>query len=143
VGEKDLYFGGTSTKNFQGLGARLAPAAEKEGGYDPGWEAPPNGFKGDGLLLVPVEALYDHGITVRSSEILKPRLVRLELALNPQDAAQLELEDGATAEVRWNGRLERLPVRIDHDVPQGVALAPRSSGLAISKPEWVDVGPAA
>ncbi|MCK5317310.1 MAG: molybdopterin-dependent oxidoreductase, partial [Anaerolineales bacterium] len=74
VGENDLYFGGTTFKNRQGLGVQLAPAAEKDQSIKIQWSVPPKFKSKKGLLLVPVVELYDRGATVMPSEILHPRL---------------------------------------------------------------------
>ncbi len=134
VGGDDLYFGGTAYKNDQGVGVPLAPAAQRGEPVAIGWGEPPAAPQGDGLLLVPVAALYDHGRTVTASDILRPRLVRPRLRLHPEDAHRLGLESDASARVAWDGREATLEVEVSPAVPTGAGLVPRSGGLALWGP---------
>lgn len=134
VGGGDLYFGGTAYKNGQGLGIQLTSAAGRGEAVEVRWTAPAGGQEIDGLLLVPITRLYDRGATVIPSEILRPRLAPLQLALNPGDAERLGVKEGQTVELRMNGYVERVPTQLEEDVPQGVALLPRSLGIAVAQP---------
>ena len=89
VGRGDLYYGGTTYENTQGLGVQLVSAAErgetvsipevqKEAGLRP---------KEDELLAVPVTKLYDRGTTVAPAELLSERIGEATIALHP-DAAK-------------------------------------------------------
>jgi NADH-quinone oxidoreductase subunit G len=139
VGRDDLYFGGTSYRNDQGLGVQLSPAVERGEAFEIEWTAPPELLEGDGLLLVPGTRWYDRGTTVIPSELLHLRLPALQLALNPNDANRLGVSDGAQIEMRWNGRSERLPVRVERSVPEGAALLPRSLGVPVHAPTIVQI----
>ncbi len=129
VGRGDVYYGGTTYENKQGLGVVLALADLTP--------APSPKRRGESLrpdedrwLAVPVTRLYDLGITVATSALLKARTGGAHILLHPDSAQKLGLAAGG--QVEFNG--SRLEVRLDPTVPAMVALAPRSMGLAVSEP---------
>jgi NADH-quinone oxidoreductase subunit G len=132
VGGADVYFGGTATRNSQGMGVALPSSAQ------PALPLPlPPGAgarRPDEMLLIPVDRLLDRGTTVLPSEVLIPRLARLRLEVSPEDARRLGLRQGGEVEMRWGGRVHRLDAVIDADVPAGVALLPRSLGIPLDGP---------
>ena len=134
VGGEDLYFGGTSYENRQGLGVALPSEIELGGSKDVDWPSPPPVPTGTGLLIVPVHRLYDRGTTVLPSRVLDPRRASLKLALNPADAAQVGALEGSSASLSWDGRVVTCEVALDATVPPGVALVPRSAGAALVAP---------
>ncbi|MFN2275052.1 MAG: NADH-quinone oxidoreductase subunit NuoG [Anaerolineales bacterium] len=142
VGDSDLYFGGTAFKNHQGIGVQIAPASEKGASVDVEWVAPPKLVPPDGMRLIPIHRLYDHGTTLKPSGVLEPRLADPGLMLHPDDAASLGVKAGEMIAIRFDGRVETLPAMIETDVPQGVLLLGRSQGVAIDVPLDVDVKPA-
>ncbi len=133
VGRGDLYYGGTTYENKQGLGVTLAlnplspiPSTGKRAGLradESHW------------LAVPITRLYDLGVTVRTSPLLVKRIGVPGLSLNPVSAKKLGVEAGA--QVALNG--DRLEVRVEAGVPAGVALVPRSMGTALSEPAVVKI----
>jgi NADH-quinone oxidoreductase subunit G len=139
VGGDDLFFGGTAFTNTQGIGVKLASAAERGQPYEIQWAAPTKQTPADGLLLVPVTRLYDEGTTLIPSKVLHPRLSKLQVTLSPEDANRVGVSEGATLEIRWDGRAERIPVAVKDDLPEGVALLPRSLGVEVSTPLTVQV----
>ena len=76
VGRGDLYYGGTTYENTQGLGVQLVPAAQAGEPY----ASPRSGKrrlfvpKEKELLAVPVTKLYDRGVTVTPAELLDQRI---------------------------------------------------------------------
>ena len=139
VGENDLYFGGTTFKNRQGLGVQLAPAAEKDQSIKIQWSAPPE-FKGKkGYLLVPVVKLYDRGATVMPSENLHPRLASPLLRMSLKDAKSIGVMQGAQVELLIDGRTEELQAIAEEGVPDGVVLLGRGLGVPIADPGYVVV----
>jgi anaerobic selenocysteine-containing dehydrogenase len=52
------------------------------------------------------------------------------VALNPEDAAELQIVAGEEAEVTWNSGLHRLPVRLMASLPRRVA------GIPVGLPGW-------
>lgn len=133
VGGENLYFGGTAYTNNQGLGFQLGLAPNEAA---PGTSVDiPHASSAEGeLLLVPVTALYDQGVTVRMTQLLQPRVAARAVALNPSTAQRLGVTDGDEVRLAWDGQEQRLPVRIDSKVPDGVGLIPRSMGVGLSQP---------
>jgi NADH-quinone oxidoreductase subunit G len=135
VGGDDLFFGGTAYANTQGVGVKLASTAERGQPYEIQWTAPGQQPSSEGLLLVPVTQLYDEGTTLIPSKVLHTRLSKLQVFLSPGDADRIGVSEGGTVEISWDGRAERIPVKAQEDVPEGVVLLPRSLGVAITTPQ--------
>jgi NADH-quinone oxidoreductase subunit G len=141
VGRGDLYYGGTTYENTQGMGAQLSAAAgrgekvslpkvEKEAVLRP---------KEKELLAVPVTKLYDRGTTVLPSELLHPRIGEARVVLHPETAKSLGVEEGRKVNVSFNGVSGEAVVKLTDTISMGVALIPRSMGLAIREPVAVKV----
>jgi NADH-quinone oxidoreductase subunit G len=141
VGRGDLYYGGTTYENMQGLGVQLVSAAERgetvsipevpsEAGLRP---------KEDELLAVPVTKLYDRGTTVAPAALLTERIGAATIALHPEAAKKLGVEAGAQVMVSFDGVKGEAMVKIDETISAGVALIPRSMGLAIREPVAIKV----
>jgi len=136
VGRGDLYYGGTTYENTQGLGVQLSGAAEldetvslpkvqKEAVLRP---------KENELLAVPVTKLYDRGLTVQSAELLSQRIGKATVSLHPEAAKRLGVKAGARVTISFEGVGGEAVLRIDETISAGVALVPRSMGLAIREP---------
>jgi len=150
VGGRDLYYGGTTYKNKQGLGIKLSPASERGETVSLAWAWPPElRSAGEGLLAVPVTRLYDRGNTVLPSKLLGARIPSPYIAVSPADAGRLSLQDGDMVQVRFGetGAATEAPlpaapmvvVRVDERVPAGFVLAPRTMGLPIFEPTPVEI----
>ncbi len=127
VGRRDLYYGGTTYENRQGLGVHLAlnapvpiPTVSAEF-LRPGE---------DQWLAVPVTRLYDRGITVTTSELLRAHIGAAAVLLHPDAAKNLNVAAGE--QVNINGF--QAEVRLDDTVPASVVLLPRSMGFPINAP---------
>lgn len=131
VGGQDLYFGGTATKNRQGLGVQLPLLP---GQSLPAAELPAESHR-PSLLLVSVRKLLDRGGLLEKSALLEPRLAAQKIRLSPADAARLGVVDGAQVELRSDGKTANLAAVLDNNVPQGAALVPRSLGLSLNAVE--------
>jgi len=134
VGRSDLFYGGTTYENKQGLGAQLAASAREGAAV-----TIPQGRKKaalrpqeESVLAVPVTRLYDRGVTVASSGLLKARVGEAAVLLHPSLAKNLGLD--GLAEIRLNQVTLQLMVRLDETVPASVALLPRSMGIPIGEP---------
>lgn len=141
VGRGDMYYGGTTYENTQGMGAHLSAAAtrgEKVSIPRVHKEAAPRPKEKE-LLAVPVTRLYDRGTTVLPAELLHERIGGATISLHPDAAQNLGVEAGQTVNVSFNGVSGEAVVRLDETVPVGVALIPRSMGLAIREPVPVKV----
>jgi NADH-quinone oxidoreductase subunit G len=135
VGGGDLYYGGTSYENSQGLGVSLSNAAQRGEHVSllmP--QFPKENISADALMAVPVTRLYDRGQTVFSSELLHKRIPHPYVAINPVDAEKLSIHDGDTVEITIESACSLVAARLDARVPPGVVLAPRSMGIPIKEP---------
>lgn len=138
VGSGDLYYGGTSYKNKQGLGAHLSPVS--------GSVTAPVAFTGvalrpkDGeLLAVPVTRLYDQSTTLAPAALLASHIGQAGLALNPAAAAGLGLAHGAPARFKLNGVWRETMVCLDESIPAGVVLVYRSFGIPVPEPAAMEL----
>ncbi|HSO12709.1 MAG TPA: molybdopterin-dependent oxidoreductase, partial [Anaerolineales bacterium] len=141
VGRGDLYYGGTTYENTQGMGVQLSAAAtrgEKLSIHKVQKEAAPRPKEKE-LLAVPVTKLYDRGTTVLPAELLHERIGDASVALHPDAAKELGVEEGQTVNVSFNGVSGEAVVKLDDTISVGVALIPRSMGLAIREPVAVKV----
>ena len=140
VGRQDLYYGGTTYENRQGMGVQLMPAAQRGEAASLAWVQPVEiPTEADSLLAVPVTRLYDRGRTVTSSKVLMPRIPEPYVCLHPSDGQQLGIQDGEKAILQWKGnsgeasflmQVEAV-VLTDASVPAGIILVPRSMGIPI------------
>jgi NADH-quinone oxidoreductase subunit G len=140
VGRGDVYYGGTSYENSQGLGVQLAPAAQRGAAVPLAWPQLPQEQAAPGsLLAVPVNRLLDRGQTIWPSTLLHPRIPQPYVALNPADAAVLRIPSGTMLQVTLNGTARLAAAHLDENAPQGVLLVPRSMGLPIFGPAPVEI----
>ena len=140
VGRQDVYFGGTTYENSQGLGVQLAPAAQHGEPVSLGWVKPPEIPYSEGTLLaVPITRLYDRGTTLLPSQLLDSRIPQLYVGLHPEDARRLNIKNGDPMNVSLHGMTLTASACLDEDVPIGIVLVPRSMGLPVSGPELVKI----
>ncbi|HUH97923.1 MAG TPA: NADH-quinone oxidoreductase subunit NuoG [Anaerolineales bacterium] len=136
VGRGDLYYGGTTYENKQGLGAPLSNAAQRAEKFSlPRVQKVaalrPRERK---LLAVPITRLYDRGLTLSGAELLEGRIGEAFIALHPAAAERFKVRPGERVQLRLDGVSEEAPLRIDDSISAGVVLVPRSMGLPIHKP---------
>jgi NADH-quinone oxidoreductase subunit G len=149
VGRSDLYYGGTTYENRQGLGVQLPsgaqrgetvrlPRVRREAALRPrsGQALRP---KEKELLAVPVTKLYDRGLTVRPAELLEARAGEPAVSLHPEAALRLGLEAGRRVRISFDGVHGEAVVKIDETISAGVALVPRSMGIALHAPAFAKV----
>jgi NADH-quinone oxidoreductase subunit G len=136
VGRDDLYYGGTSYKNEQGLGVQL-PAFEADAA--PWRIEAPKQRSGDALIAVPVTRLYDRGTTLTPSDVLAAHLPQPFIALNPADAEAQKAADGMRVNLGVNGVSVPVTVRVDENVPARFALVPRSLGIPLAEPAEITI----
>lgn len=135
VSRGDLYYGGTSYENKQGLGAHLAVskstiAAAKVTALRP---------TEDELLAVPVSKVYDLGTTMTPAKLLAQRTGGPRVALHPAAAEKLGVHNGGPVTVRLNGVEAQAVVVFDESISTGVVLVYRSFGIPISAPTPVTI----
>mgnify|MGYP000344961837 CR=1 FL=1 len=136
IGRHDLYYGGASYENTQGLGVKLPAAHERnEEIHLPELErvfAPV--FTPDTVHVVPVPRLYDRGTTVMPSNLLHQRLSKPLVSLNRATATRIGVTDNALIQLFAKDEaymLAELPFRLDESVPDGVITLPLSTGIPI------------
>ena len=141
VGRGDVYYGGTTYENTQGLGVHLSAATTRgeEVSISKVKEEAVARPKENELLAVPVTKLYDRGTTVLPAELLHERIGDASVVLHPDAAKKLGVEAGQTVNVSFNGVSGEAIVKLDDTISVGVALIPRSMGLAIREPVAVKV----
>jgi len=144
VGRGDMYYGGTTYENTQGMGKHLTAAAERgETVRIPRVqkEAAPRPKEKE-LLAVPITKLYDRGTTVMmSANLLREWIGGPSIALHPDSAKNLGVEAGQLVNVSFDGVSGDAVVKLDDTISVGVALVPRSMGLAIREPTPAKVRP--
>ena len=140
VGRQDLYFGGTTYNNRQGVGIQLQPE------HLPGLplhlaasrplSETIRASEGE-LLVAPVTRLLDQGQSMLSSALIQNRLAGPELWLHPETAGRLGLAELAQVDFTLNGSSTSVNIHLDASLPPGIGLIPRSVGLPISAPALV------
>ncbi|MDH5508675.1 MAG: molybdopterin-dependent oxidoreductase, partial [Anaerolineae bacterium] len=140
IGRQDVYYGGTTYDNSQGLGVQLAPAAQRGESISLTFnQLPEPAMPKKGMWAVPVTLLYDQGSMLAASEVLQPRLAKPHVVLNPQDAAKLGVEWGAQVKVKLNGVTVTAAAEFDNSLPSRVVLVPRSLGMPLLGPAPVEI----
>ncbi len=141
IGRSDVYYGGTSYANKQGLGVQLPllPADDLDLKTHPA-EKPLN-RQAHELVIYPVTRLYDRGITVTTSPLLTPRLALADLHVHPATAKSLKLADEMRVMLPVDGAAYPVRILLDPDVPEGCGLIPRSVGVPIHEPQVAQVVP--
>jgi NADH-quinone oxidoreductase subunit G len=131
IGRADLYYGGTSYDNHQGLGVAL-PLVEQ--GVPAGGPAAPEkpAVPEGGLLVVPVSHLYDRGATLAPSTVLQMRMIGGVGWLNPATAARLGLAQGWQVSANLNGAEVPLTLHLDATVPVDTLMVPRLWPVAVA-----------
>jgi NADH-quinone oxidoreductase subunit G len=144
VGRQDLYYGGSTYNNQQGLGKQLPNAAQRRETFRLPAAAPsiPLVIPEDGLLVVPITKLYDRGQLILFSKLLQDRLAKAILWLSPDTSAKFSLPEGSLAQVLLNGTAVVVEVHIDQSLQPGVGLIPRSIGLPVTVPAVTRLYPA-
>ncbi|HWQ45611.1 MAG TPA: molybdopterin-dependent oxidoreductase, partial [Longilinea sp.] len=138
----DLYYGGTSYENKQGIGISLGCALETGSTWKPKKTKLPAALKskGDNLLLVPVTRLLDRGVVMRTSPYLAQRMAIAVITLNPHTAEKVGVAEGESLAITIIDSPQTFPVHLDKDVPEGVGLLPRQTGVAVWEPVIVKFG---
>ena len=143
----DIYYGGTSYKNTQGLGAHLTLARPAPSATDmqPGKQnlSEPRALRAelkDGLLLaVPVTKLYDLGTTLAPAALLKSHIGTACAVIHPTTATKIGLKNGEMAIMKLNGSQVTVKIQLDESLSTSVALVYRSFGFPIPEPTTVEL----
>ncbi len=137
TGGKDMYFGGTANKNTQGVGVTLErkteDTPESTAVAFPALSKPVEGE----WLAVPVTSLYNAGLLMKASGLLKNRTPRAVFMMNPEDAARLNLTAGGLLTLQQGNFHGSGTVDVKNDVPQGVLLVRREMNIPLEHPSAV------
>jgi NADH-quinone oxidoreductase subunit G len=141
VGRGDLYYGGTTYENTQGLGVQLQPAVERGEFPSLAWvDAPEWKFFKFGLVAVPATILYDRGNTILHSDLLGAHIPEPYVALNSDQANRRKIPNGAMVKLTLNETISYLvTARHDESLPEGIVLIPRSLGIPLDGPAAADI----
>jgi NADH-quinone oxidoreductase subunit G len=131
VGGRDLYYGGTSYTNSQGLGVQVPSGAELGQPVAAGKLDPTGALAPQDLTLVPTTVLFDRGTTFVRSLLMHPRLPLPYVELNTADAVRLGIQDGDTVRVSAGDIQAEVTARVSSRAPLGVALMPASLGPVV------------
>jgi NADH-quinone oxidoreductase subunit G len=137
VGRDDLYYGGSSYANAQGLGIHLSLPEQSPPLSWP--KVTEINLPEDVLLGVPITILYDHGRLIDHSQVLHRRIPPAYITVHPDVAQRLEILDGASIRFEVNETLVKAILHIDDRIPPGVALVPRSLGIPVNAPMLLDI----
>jgi NADH-quinone oxidoreductase subunit G len=139
VGRGDLYYGGTTYENTQGLGVPLmnAPQRGRKFSLPRVRKVTTLRPKEKQLLGVPVTRLYDRARSVSSGNLLAGRIGEAFVALHPAAAEKFGVEEGERVSLSLDGTTEEVVVKLDPSISTGIALIPRSMGLPIAEPAAV------
>ncbi len=133
IGRSDIYYGGTSYENRDGMGMIL-PLNSSEENFPESVKAASISAGQGQLLAVPVTRLYDRGGTVTTSETVKSRIARHMVSLHPGDAEKVKAAEGDTVLLHLAGRDIECVLDLDPGQPEGVVLVTRSMGVLLSAP---------
>ena len=141
VGRGDLYYGGTTYENDQGLGVQLPPLdGNRDDDLPPMSEAQVIDIPKLGLLAFPTTRLYDWGTTLLPSKLLHHRISEPFVVLNPGDANRLHIPLDAQVLVSLADKPAVIAnVQTNPSLPERVVLVPRSFGMPINGPTPVEV----
>ncbi|MGD8753351.1 MAG: molybdopterin-dependent oxidoreductase, partial [Anaerolineales bacterium] len=130
VGREDLYYGGTSYANHQGMGVQL-PISPDGASFDLPIESISHPL-GE-VVAVPITRLYDHGTMLTPSDLLRSRTPEAYICLNPIDAEYLRASHGMSIQIKINETTAKVDIQVDEHVPAGYVLIPRSMGVPIER----------
>ncbi len=146
VGRHDLYYGGTGYENRQGLGVQLQPEVQSGRWVKPSGNPPLPGQPAqrpalaDGAVwLVPFTRLYDEGITVATSPLLRPRSTHTEVWFSPATASNLGLANNDRVGLTLESGVVAVQAKVVDTLPEGVGLVPRSVGIPLTAPQAVKI----
>jgi NADH-quinone oxidoreductase subunit G len=137
TGRADAYFSGTVEENKDGLGVTLPPMVAGSPAPIPVAMPPAVKVDKDSWLAVPVNRLYDRGITLRASTLLNQRIGTCVFSLHPADAEKLGIGAGANLLMTLGEQQVEGTVDLDSRQPEGVVLVRRSMGLSLTQPAEV------
>jgi NADH-quinone oxidoreductase subunit G len=141
VGREDVYYGGTTYANKQGLGVQLPLLPAESFDIKSKFNIEPLQPDAHELAVYPYTRLLDTGVTVTTSPLLSNRLAKADLRIHPVTAKKLLLADDMHVMLPVDGAAYPVRIVLDDKVPEGTALIPRSVGVPIHEPQVAQVVP--
>jgi NADH-quinone oxidoreductase subunit G len=133
----DLYYGGTSYENTQGMGQVLSSAVERGENAPLSFFKPEPAFKIKGMGAVPVRVLYNRRGALSEAEVLSPRIEKPFVEMNSADVEKLGLGD--KAKLMLESGKYKVILKVNDGVPKGIVLVPRGFGISLNKIEAVEI----
>jgi NADH-quinone oxidoreductase subunit G len=141
IGRADVYYGGTTYDNKQGLGVQLPLLPADDFTIEPRIKIEPLQPDSHELAVYPYTRLLDTGVTVTTSPLLSARLAKADLRINPVTAKKMLLAHDMHVMLPVDGAAYPVRIVLDEKVPEGTALIPRSVGVPIHEPQVAQVVP--
>ncbi len=152
-GREDLYYGGTGYENNQGLGVQLPLADRQEQSTLQLSGSPLKSVHIPKLggVVFPVNRLYDRGQTLIHSKLVLGRVGEPFVVISIRDAERMRLEAGDMVQISFetsragtdapysSDNIAIVRVQISDELPERIALIPRSFGMPADKPAQVDI----
>jgi len=141
IGRADLYYGGTTYDNHQGLGMQSQPVNAADQPLSLTWpEISVIDLPKLGLMAFPITRLYDMGTTLLATELLHSRIAEPFIILNPGDGDRMHILEKSSV---YMSLAEKSPViarvMFNDNLPERVVLVPRSFGFSINGPVPVEI----
>lgn len=144
VGRSDLYYGGTSYENRQGLGKQLSTSAARGEPVhipDLSLNEPilPDPEQTDDLLALPISLLFDQEAVLLNSTLLKERIAATQILLGTKAAQKRDIQNGDGVKVVIDGVEYPAVAKLDDGIPPVNVLVPLNVGIPLTKPILVKV----
>lgn len=144
VGRNDLYYGGTSYENSQGLGKQLSSSASRgEPVNIPELKLTepvlPDSEETDDLLALPVTLLFDQEAVLLNSPLLKERIAVAQVRISNKAAEKRDIHHGDTVTIVVDGIDYQAVAHVDDSIPTANVLVPLNVGIPLTKPILVKV----
>lgn len=140
IGRDDLYYGGTTYQNKQGIGVQLPNGIQRGEQLTLNWPSlTASTLDKDGTLAVPITRLYDGGTTLLRSRLLDRRRIGTVIWMHPDRGSANTIQDGDLVHLQIGEASAMAMALLDEQVPEGVILVPRSTGIPLHEPHLVQL----
>jgi NADH-quinone oxidoreductase subunit G len=137
VGREAVYYGGTMYANSQGLGVQLSLPRQTP---TLAWPEAHEASRTDGAMLaVPTTLLYDRGLTISHSLLLRSHIPPATIMVHPTDAQRLNLTSNMPVQVSIDSISYTGIMQTSDQIPEGVVIIPRSMGIPLHAPAVVEL----
>ncbi len=140
IGRADLYYGGTTYENKQGIGVQLPNGILRGEQVTLNWPSLATGIPNEeGILAVPINTLYDSGTTLLPSRLLDQGRIGTVIWIHPAQANANAIQEGDLVHLQIGEASAMATALLDEHVPPGVILTPRSTGIPLHEPHLVQL----